>query len=133
MSANQNEVFFLDSDPGLYASYTYLDPEYIPKQQVSHQILVYISSWTLYNAKCRNEWLEGVLKLWVGFEFSVLLGSNEFYCVWLNFIWKLPHYDMNKFEYIYSAITLILRTCHRIKGSGKYLCFIKDRPWLPFS
>ena len=55
MSASQNEVFFLDSDTGLYASYTYSDPEYVPKQKVSHQILVCVSSWTLYNAKCRNE------------------------------------------------------------------------------
>ena len=58
MSASQNEVFFLDSDTGLYASYTYLDPEYVLKQIVSHQILVFVSSWALYNAKCRNEWLE---------------------------------------------------------------------------
>ena len=55
MSASQNEVFFLDSDTGLYASYTYLDPEYVLKQIVSHQILVFVSSWALYNAKCRNE------------------------------------------------------------------------------
>ena len=42
---------------------------------------------------------------------------------------KIPTLNnvMNKFEYIYSAITLILRTCHRIKDSGKCLCFIKDK------
>ena len=42
---------------------------------------------------------------------------------------KIPTLNnvMNKFEYIYSAITLILRTCHRIKDSVKCLCFIKDK------
>lgn len=40
---------------------------------------------------------------------------------------------MNKFEYIFSAIVLMLRTYHRIKNSGKCICFIKDRPRLPFS
>ena len=133
MSASQNEVFFLDSDPGLYASYTYLDPEYVPEQHVSHQISVYVSSWTLCQVQ---EWVtrrcvQTMGGFWI-FNFTgvkwVLLCMDEFHLKTTTL-----NNAMDKLEYIYSAITLILRTCHRIKGSGKCLCFIKDRPWLPFS